>query len=247
MIEALLDLPAHFRKRLVRALETGSLGTPYSQSPLQSILGIAGDGEGLLGALQELDRSGITGASAAAWIRSVDEATSRRRPPDLVWSGPEVRGLHARDTRRVFEELLGSAERSIWASTFAFFDGAQAFKVLAERMDARADVRVTLMLNIQRKWGDTTATDQLVRKFADHFWATDWPGSSHPYVYYDPRALEVEGPTGVLHAKAVVVDDATVFVTSANFTEAALDRNIELGILVYDRTLAASITTHSAH
>lgn len=32
--------------------------------------------------------------------------------------------------------------------------------------------------------------------------------------------------------------------TSANFTEAALDRNIELGLLVRDRTLAASITTH---
>ena len=49
---------------------------------------------------------------------------------------------------------------------------------------------------------------------------------------------------GVLHAKAVVADEETVFVTSANFTEAALERNIELGLLVRDRALAASIVGH---
>ena len=36
----------------------------------------------------------------------------------------------------------------------------------------------------------------------------------------------------MLHAKAVVADDEAVFVTSANLTEAALDRNIEIGLLV---------------
>ncbi len=127
-------------------------------------------------------------------------------------------GLHARDTRRVYEELLGSAERSVWASTYAFFDGPRAFEVLARRMDARSELRVTLLLNIQRKRGDATAAEQLVRRFADRFWGTDWPGSSRPRVYYDPRALESEGPAGILHAKALVVDDEAVFVTSANLT-----------------------------
>ena len=58
-----------------------------------------------------------------------------------MWSGPEVPGLHARDTRRVYEELLGSAERSVWASTYAFFDGPKAFEVLARRMDAVPGLR----------------------------------------------------------------------------------------------------------
>jgi phosphatidylserine/phosphatidylglycerophosphate/cardiolipin synthase-like enzyme len=100
-------------------------------------------------------------------------------------------------------------------------------------MDATPSLRVTLLLNIQRKRGDTTAAEHLVRKFADRFWAKDWPGSSRPNVYYDPRALETEGPAGVLHAKAIVVDDEVVFVTSANLTEAALDRNIEIGLLIH--------------
>ena len=148
-----------------------------------------------------------------------------------MWSGPEVPGLHARDTRRVYEELLGSAQRSIWASTYAFFDGPKAFEILARRMDATPALRATLLLNIQRKGGDTNVSEQLVRRFAEHFWKTDWPGSSRPNVFYDPRALDADGPAGVLHAKAVVADDEAIFITSANLTEAALDRNIELGAM----------------
>ncbi len=63
-------------------------------------------------------------------------------------------------------------------------------------------------------------------------------------VFYDPRSLDPDGGVGVLHAKAVVVDDEAAFVTSTNLTEAALDRNIEIGLLVRDRTLAATMTRH---
>jgi phosphatidylserine/phosphatidylglycerophosphate/cardiolipin synthase-like enzyme len=244
MIEGLRDVPSHVRRRLASALESGLLSAPYSDIALRALLGMQHAGNGIVGALLALERIGISGPAAGAWIRTVDEATSRTPRPDLVWSGPEVPGVHARDTRRVFEELLGSAERSVWACTYAFFDGPRAFEVLAQRMDARTDVRVTLLLNIQRKRGDTSAADQVVRRFADRFWTVDWPGSSRPRVYYDPRALELQGPAGVLHAKAVVVDDEVVFVTSANLTEAALDRNIELGLLVRDDALAASMSSH---
>jgi phosphatidylserine/phosphatidylglycerophosphate/cardiolipin synthase-like enzyme len=108
-------------------------------------------------------------------------------------------------------------------------------------MESRPALRVTLLLNIQRSRGDTTASEQLVRRFADHFWKTDWPGSARPSVFYDPRALDPEGPGGVLHAKAVVADEEAVFITSANLTEAAFDRNIELGVLVHDRAFALTI------
>ncbi len=244
MIDALLDLQSHLRERLASALESGLLVAPHSTASLRSVLGSPEGVEDVVGALVELERLGISGPAAAAWIRTVERAAARAPRPDLVWSGPEVLGLHARDTRRVYEELLGSAERSVWASTYAFFDGPRAFDVLARRMEARPALRVTLLLNIQRKRGDTTAAEQLVRRFADRFWKTDWPGLSRPSVFYDPRALDLEGPGGVLHAKAVVADDEAVFVTSANLTEAALERNIELGLLVRDRALAASVSSH---
>jgi hypothetical protein len=244
MISALANLPSHLLKRLASALECGQLAPPYSATSLRSVLGIGTWGKDVTAALLELEKQGLSGPAASVLIRAVDEATSRMRKPDLVWSGPEVPGLYARDTRRVYEELLGTAERSIWASTFAYFDGPRAFEVMARRMDAVAILQVTLLLNIQRRKGDTTSPAELVRRFADRFWKTDWPGESRPAVYYDPRSLELDGPTGVLHAKAVVTDEEAVFITSANLTEAALDRNIELGILFHDCAIAKSVLSY---
>jgi len=244
MTDALVSLPPHLRKRLEGALDTGLITTSSSPGTVRSVLGLRDGGEDLLEDLNSLERMGVSGRAAAAWLRAVEQARTRSPSPDLVWSGPEVPGLHARDTRRVYEELLGAARRSIWASTYVYFDGPRAFATLAARMDAIPELQVTLLLNIQRKRGDTTAPDQLVRRFADHFWTSDWPGEARPLVYYDPRSLEPDGPAGVLHAKAVVADGEVVFTTSANLTDAALDRNIELGVLMRDRALAASVTSH---
>ena len=41
-----------------------------------------------------------------------------------------------------------------------------------------------------------------------------------------------KGHAGLMHAKAAVGDSRIAFLTSANLTEAALDRNMELGVLL---------------
>lgn len=220
------------------------LSTPYSESSLRSSLGHDAQLPTILRGLVELELLGISNETAASWIQSIENASAKNAGPDLVWSGPEVPGLHARDTRRVYEEVLGSASHSIWASTYAFFDGPKAFEVLAKRMDEVPDLEVTLLLNIQRLKGNQTKADDVVLKFAERFWKKDWPGKTKPRVFYDPRSLDLESKSSVLHAKAVVKDEEVVFVTSANFTEAALDRNIELGLLLTDRALALSINSH---
>ena len=111
-------------------------------------------------------------------------------------------------------------------------------------MDETPGLAVTLLLNVQRRKGDTTGAHHLVRRFADRFWEQEWPGAARPRIFYDPRSLDPAAGGGVLHAKAVVIDDEAVFLTSANLTEAALARNIEIGLLVRDRALAATMTRH---
>jgi phosphatidylserine/phosphatidylglycerophosphate/cardiolipin synthase-like enzyme len=244
MIESLLSAPLHVRERLASALESGLIPPHTPLVALRSVLGSDEAIEDIATAMVEFQRLGVSGVAAAAWIRTLAKADARTPRPDLVWSGPEVPGAHARNTKRVYEELLGSAQRSVWVSTYAYFDGPKAFEILARRMDAVSSLRATLMVNIQRRRGDTTIADQLVRQFADKFWNGEWPGVARPSVFYDPRALDLDAASGVLHAKAVVVDDEVVFVTSANLTEAALERNIELGLLVRDRALAASVSAH---
>lgn len=244
MKNAILGLQPFERQRLVAALRAEAL-QPLSSLALQSEVEIDGDVDAVLADLTELESNGISGPAAAAWIEALDAAIGQQPRADLVWSGEEIEGLHARDTRAVFEELLGKARESLWISSYTYFDGPKAFKVLSTQMDHTSELETTLLLNIQRKSGDTTQSDKLVRQFADRFWDRDWPGERRPRVFYDPRALELDGSApAVLHAKAVVADMESVFVTSANLTESAFDRNIEMGLLVRDRALGLSVVRH---
>jgi phosphatidylserine/phosphatidylglycerophosphate/cardiolipin synthase-like enzyme len=244
VIEPLLALPVHLRERLVHALEAGHLIAPYPEAAIRQLLGTGADCATLSALLGDLDRRGVGGPAVGFAISLADRALAGVPRPDLVWSGPEVPGLHARDTRRVYEELVAGAERSLWICAYSYYDGPKAFESLARRMDKTPDLQVTLLLNIQRRRDDQSARDELVRRFAERLWQKDWPGERHPDVFYDPRSLELDGPEGVLHAKAIIADDESAFVTSANLTEAAFHRNIEVGVLARDHTLAASLSKH---
>jgi phosphatidylserine/phosphatidylglycerophosphate/cardiolipin synthase-like enzyme len=62
-------------------------------------------------------------------------------------------------------------------------------------------------------------------------------------LYYDPRSLEADPRArAALHAKCIVVDRFEVFVSSANFTEAAQERNIEVGMRLRSPVVAERIT-----
>jgi phosphatidylserine/phosphatidylglycerophosphate/cardiolipin synthase-like enzyme len=165
--------------------------------------------------------------------------------PELVWTGPETPGAGSRDTSVVVEELLRSAERSVLVATYAVYKGAEVFAALAERMEALPDLSVRLFLNIARPAGcpANVSEAQVVRAFAERFVGLDWPaGVRLPELFYDPRSLSAEpGPKACLHAKCIVVDGSRAFVTSANFTEAAQERNIETGLLVDDPHLARAL------
>ena len=156
---------------------------------------------------------------------------------------PKCPECPARDTRAVYDELFMSATRSLWAVSYAYFDGPRVFDRLARRMEARPELRVTLLLNIHRGDKDATIATDVIRRFADRFWSEDWPGSIRPSVFYDPRSVDPEA-RGLLHAKAVVADEERLFITSANFTAAAQDNNIELGLHVRSRSLALGVVRH---
>ncbi|MDF1555572.1 MAG: DISARM system phospholipase D-like protein DrmC [Deferrisomatales bacterium] len=245
-MNALLDLPPHLRKRLSRALATGSLPLDATETALRATTGIDDSDGSVLGAIQALGRRGLDGPGTAVLLETLEEVLARQRKPDLVWSGPKAPGVAVRDTRQVVEELIRGATRSLWMSSFVYFDGPRTFAALAKRMEEVPELRVRLLLNIQRPWGDTSAPSSLIARFAKQFWTKDWPGSRAPEVYYAPSSVELNGGGGVLHAKSIVVDDERLLVTSANLTDAGFDRNIEAGLLVTDTVLAISVTRHLA-
>jgi hypothetical protein len=164
---------------------------------------------------------------------------------DLVWTGPETLGVTNRDTGVVVRDLFGSAEAEVLVAGFAVYQGRAVFKRLVERMAERPDLRVRLFLDVQRQPADTSSDTEVVRRFAHRFRTQEWPGESLPELYYDPRSLDREAvKRSSLHAKCIVVDRRVALVTSANFTEAAQTRNIEVGALIRSARFAEQVAGH---
>ena len=64
-----------------------------------------------------------------------------------------------------------------------------------------------------------------------------------PLLRWSPqrRIRDERGHAGLMHAKAAVGDSTVAFFTSANLTEAALERNMELGVLIRGGKLPLAI------
>lgn len=196
-----------------------------------------------------LGRMQAGGATLAEFVDLLalerDRVAAARGSIDLVWTGPEVEGMHNRETGAVVRELFSSAKRSVLAVGYAIHQGKDVFAALAASLDRDPSLEVRMVVDIQRAWGDTAVEHDLVARFANEFRRDEWPGSTLPAVFYDPRSLALDTEQrSSMHAKCVVVDRSVALVTSANFTAAAQKRNFELGLLVRDSDLAGTVWDH---
>lgn len=163
----------------------------------------------------------------------------------LVLSPCDLDHVDARDTGVVVRELLRQAEHRVLIASYALDAGEWSralFHELATLMTRHSKLTVTLCVNVHRKYQDDTPDAILIKRFAEDFRERVWPGARLPTVYYDPRALSTDTQQRAsMHAKCITVDDRRVFLTSANFTEAAQERNIEAGVLLEDATIALRV------
>jgi phosphatidylserine/phosphatidylglycerophosphate/cardiolipin synthase-like enzyme len=245
--EPLLSLASDELRQLAGALEAGRLTPPYSAVGLQRFVSHS-LAAGVAGSLIELTQKGC-GPQAIARVMDLLAAAAAQRPPledmvHLVATGPDEAEGAPRATGVVVSDLFRGAEKSVIVVGYAVHQGQRVFKDLADRMAQHPGLQVRLCLDIQRKDGDTSIPEEIVRRFSERFQSTQWPvHRPFPEVYYDTRSVSLERrKAGVLHAKCVVVDAQRLFISSANFTEAAQERNIEIGLLLDSCVLARRMT-----
>jgi hypothetical protein len=158
---------------------------------------------------------------------------------DLVFSGPDVPGFPTSDTAAAMHALISEAKSEVLMVGYAVYNGQRIFAPLVERMRAAPGLKVIFCLDIPRKPQDTSLTSEIIHRFLHEFRTRHWPWPEQPELWYDPRSLgEKSTEHSALHAKCVIVDRRAALVTSANFTEAAQKRNIEVGVLIRHAPLA---------
>jgi len=156
---------------------------------------------------------------------------------ELLWSGPSPASqLAARRIDQVFYDLIESATQEILLVTFAAHKILRLTDGLAKAV--HRGVRVRLILEFEETSQGQLSMDalnafpEIVRQRSNIYY---WP--------LDVRERNVYGRPGKLHAKAAVIDNCAVL-SSANLTDDAFTRNLELGLLVSSEVLIQRIRNH---
>ena len=245
MAPALQKIASVTLRSLAESIDSGRLLPPFTSISLQRYVPTQ-DCQGVADELRGFSESGVPPPQIAHILRLLAEArTASEQTSDkveLVWSGPEMPGAASRDTSVVVREVFSGAKSSVLVAGFAISRGNEIFKALAHRMAEVPSLAVRMFLNVARDDGNLASNEAILQSFCLSFKTKHWPWANYPQVFYDPRALEANfSMRASLHAKCIVIDSEKCFVSSANFTESGQARNIEVGVLVEDRNLAASI------
>lgn len=173
--------------------------------------------------------SALRGAAASAALLEA------RGSVELVWTGPSTGQVPVRHTEQVLCEVIESAKRRLFLVSFVAY---QIDSIIAALRNAVGrQVQIDLLVEPSSEHGGRVDHDSAaaIRK--------ELP-SANIYVW-QPGARAVGGSLpGAVHAKCAVADDDLAFVTSANLTTAAMERNIELGVLVRGGHLPAELSRH---
>lgn len=249
MTDAFSHLSDTDLQAVIAGLRSRRISAPYSE--LQISRGISsGLCRTVVEGLNHLASLGFTSDQIHSVLALLDHdrrnARSVEPAIDLVTSGPEAPDITNRDTSVVVRELFAHAQKSVMVVGYAIYQGQKVFESLAQRMEELPDLSVQFFLNISRPDRDSTPSQILVSRFAQRFRDSQWPsGCRLPEVYYDPRSVADDEPVrSSLHAKCIVIDGTQVFVSSANFTEAGQQRNIEVGLKISSPWLAHRLATH---
>lgn len=159
---------------------------------------------------------------------------------DLVWTGPEAKVAHARDTAVVVAEMFGSARRSVLIGGAYFDHGKEIFEPLHRVMRDRG-VQADAFLNLE-PLDEEPDPARAARVRTDEFLRRNWPfGDPTPTLYYYPDGISQKKRASI-HAKCIVIDGKRSLVTSANFTDRGQTRNIEVGVVIDDANFAEALT-----
>lgn len=165
---------------------------------------------------------GVSGDAIAMALRAAGataQAIRGEMTVEPVWTGPATPEIAVRLTRAALLEVIGLARHRLVLVSYAAYKVPDLVAALQVACDRGVDLRFVLETAEDSKgalsFDASAAFEALVGQARFYV----WPADQRP-------------PGGKLHVKAAVADEYGALVTSANLTGAALDENMELGLLV---------------
>jgi cardiolipin synthase len=145
---------------------------------------------------------------------------SSEQSAELVWTGPTTPFVSARRTEQVLLEVISTATSTLFITSFVAYNVSSIVKALNAALDR--GVGVSMLLESSQDHGGSINIDVIgkMRMLVPQAQLYAWRDKADAYL------------DGRVHAKVAVADGNTCFITSANLTGYAMEKNMEAGVLI---------------
>lgn len=159
------------------------------------------------------------------------KATSEQST-ELVWTGPTTPFVSARRTEQALLQVINSAAHSLFITSFVAYNVSPIVEAL-NAADGRG-VIITMLLESSQEHGGSITID-VIGKMRGLV-----PGAQ----LYAWRDKTGDFTNGRVHAKVAVADKTSCFITSANLTSYAMEKNMEAGVLISGGAIPGVLADH---
>jgi cardiolipin synthase len=151
---------------------------------------------------------------------------------DLVWTGPTTPFVATRRTEQVLLDLIRHAQTDIFLVSFVAYDVSTVVEAL-NAASARG-VEVRMLLETSTSHGGSLSIDPIstMRSCIPSAALFVWTDRVEPFT------------DGRVHAKVAVSDSKSAFLTSANLTGHALEKNMEAGVVIVGGQVPPNLRAH---
>ena len=198
-------------------------GTSKTASSLSSVVGTPA-AAGVVDQLVDAWRTTSVGAEELASMLlaagHVVTKVANQQSMELVWTGPTTPFVSARRTEQALLQVINTAEQTLFITSFVAYDVSTIVKAL--NAAAARDVAISMLLELSHDHGGSISFDAIGKMSA-------LVPAAKLYAWRDKADLFADGR---VHAKVAVADGRMCFITSANLTGHAMEKNMEAGVVI---------------
>jgi cardiolipin synthase A/B len=157
---------------------------------------------------------------------------ANQQSTELVWTGPTTPFVSARRTEQALLQVINAAERTLFITSFVAYDVSTIVKAL--NAAAARGVAISMLLELSKNHGGSISFDAVSKMSV-------LVPAAKLYAWRD-KSDQFSG--GSVHAQVAVADGTMCFITSANLTGYAMEKNMEAGVLMTGGQVPKSLDEH---
>lgn len=205
-----------------RGVLMGVFSTPSAMSLVETLIG-------------KWHESGVGSSELAMMLMSASHVlnnATKNQSTELVWTGPTTPFVAPRRTEQALLQVINAAEHTLFVTSFVAYDVSTIVKALNSAGNRGVSIR--MLFELSQDQGGNVTYDVIGKMKTLVPFAKLYAWSVKPDAFAG----------GSVHAKVAVADGNVCFITSANLTGHAMEKNMELGILISGGETPATVERH---